>query len=208
MPSIVETQESETASLVRLRLTTHNARLVDARKERYITQAAMATMLGWSQTCLSQIELLRRQPTEDEMIDIACILEKPIDYLFPDELLSAVETGVFSKRKVELSGPQVIYLTQAMRQALITDGGLDAVEDAVDGRLLPERLCEVLGTLAPREQRVLALRFGLENEGSRTLEEVGTEIGVTRERIRQIEAKALRKLRHPRRSRKLKDFLD
>ena len=67
---------------------------------------------------------------------------------------------------------------------------------------------DVLNTLTPREEKVLRLRFGLEDGRSRTLEEVGKEFNVTRERIRQIEAKALRKLRHPSRSKKLKDFLD
>ena len=71
-----------------------------------------------------------------------------------------------------------------------------------------EQLSEVLDTLTPREEKVLRLRFGLEDGRSRTLEEVGKEFNVTRERIRQIEAKALRKLRHPSRSKKLKDFLD
>ena len=74
--------------------------------------------------------------------------------------------------------------------------------------LLKEQIAEVLGTLTPREAKVLALRFGLEDGQSHTLEEVGTVFHVTRERIRQIEAKALRKLRHPSRSKKLKDFLD
>ena len=74
--------------------------------------------------------------------------------------------------------------------------------------MLKEQVQEVVGTLTPREQKVLILRFGLEDGRSRTLEEVGREFNVTRERIRQIEAKALRKLRHPSRSRKLKDYLD
>ena len=69
-------------------------------------------------------------------------------------------------------------------------------------------LLKVLGTLTEREQKVLTLRFGLEDGRARTLEEVGKEFNVTRERIRQIEAKALRKLRHPSRSRKLKDYLE
>ena len=73
---------------------------------------------------------------------------------------------------------------------------------------LKKQIDDVLGTLTPREQRVLQLRFGLEDGRARTLEEVGKEFGVTRERIRQIEAKALRKLRHPSRSRKLKDYLE
>lgn len=79
--------------------------------------------------------------------------------------------------------------------------------DAVTRQLLKEQIKEVLSSLTPREQRVLQLRFGLEDGRSRTLEEVGKEFNVTRERIRQIEAKALRKLRHPSRSRKLKDYL-
>ncbi len=74
--------------------------------------------------------------------------------------------------------------------------------------MLREQLADVLSTLTPREAKVLRLRFGLEDGRSRTLEEVGKEFNVTRERIRQIEAKALRKLRHPSRSRKLKDYLD
>jgi len=79
--------------------------------------------------------------------------------------------------------------------------------DAASRQLLKEQIGEVLASLTPREQRVIQLRFGLEDGRSRTLEEVGKEFNVTRERIRQIEAKALRKLRHPTRSRKLKDYL-
>ena len=74
--------------------------------------------------------------------------------------------------------------------------------------MLKEQVEEVLGTLTPREHRIVQLRFGLEDGRSRTLEEVGKEFNVTRERIRQIEAKAIRKLRHPSRSRKLRDYLE
>ena len=80
--------------------------------------------------------------------------------------------------------------------------------DAAAFTLLKEQLVEVLSTLTPREEKVLKLRFGIEDGRTRTLEEVGKEFNVTRERIRQIEAKALRKLRHPSRSKRLKDFLD
>jgi len=90
----------------------------------------------------------------------------------------------------------------------IPDDDAPAPQDAASHTLLKEQLAEVLGTLTPREERVLKLRFGLEDGRSRTLEEVGEVFNVTRERIRQIEAKALRKLRHPSRSKKLKDFLD
>lgn len=90
----------------------------------------------------------------------------------------------------------------------IEDDTSPAPADAASYTLLREQLCEVLHTLTPREEQVLKLRFGLEDGRTRTLEEVGQQFNITRERIRQIEAKALRKLRHPSRSKKLKDYLD
>ncbi len=90
----------------------------------------------------------------------------------------------------------------------IPDEDAPAPSDVASHTMLKEQLAEVLSTLTPREEKVLRLRFGLEDGRSRTLEEVGKEFNVTRERIRQIEAKALRKLRHPSRSKKLKDFLE
>ena len=90
----------------------------------------------------------------------------------------------------------------------IQDDNVPVPADAAAFTLLKEQLSEVLSTLTEREQKVLRLRFGLDDGRARTLEEVGKEFNVTRERIRQIEAKALRKLRHPSRSRKLKDYLD
>jgi len=90
----------------------------------------------------------------------------------------------------------------------IEDQGATQPVDIAARQLLKEQLAEVLSTLHPREQKVIRLRFGLDDERSRTLESVGKEFGVTRERIRQIEAKTLRKLRHPSRSKKLKDYLE
>lgn len=90
----------------------------------------------------------------------------------------------------------------------IPDDEAPAPAEAASLMLLKEQLNDVLSTLTDREAKVLKLRFGLEDGRSRTLEEVGKEFDVTRERIRQIEAKALRKLRHPSRSKKVKDFLD
>lgn len=90
----------------------------------------------------------------------------------------------------------------------IPDDDAPAPAEAAAFTLLKEQLMEVLDTLTPREEKVLRLRFGLDDGRARTLEEVGKEFNVTRERIRQIEAKALRKLRHPSRSKRLKDFLD
>ena len=90
----------------------------------------------------------------------------------------------------------------------IQDDDSPAPQDSAAYTLLKEQLAEVMGTLTPREEKVLRLRFGLEDGKARTLEEVGKEFSVTRERIRQIEAKALRKLRHPSRSKKLKDYMN
>ena len=90
----------------------------------------------------------------------------------------------------------------------IPDEGVSEPSEAASFTLLKEQLVDVLSTLTPREEKVLKLRFGIEDGRTRTLEEVGKEFNVTRERIRQIEAKALRKLRHPSRSKKLKDFLN
>ena len=90
----------------------------------------------------------------------------------------------------------------------IPDDDAPAPAEAAAYSLLKEQIEEVLSSLNEREQKVLKLRFGLEDGRARTLEEVGKEFDVTRERIRQIEAKALRKLRHPSRSKKLKDYLD
>ena len=90
----------------------------------------------------------------------------------------------------------------------IEDINVSAPQDAATFTMLKEQLLSVLDTLTPREEMVLRLRYGIDDGHPRTLEEVGKEFGVTRERIRQIEAKALRKLRHPQRSKKLKDYID
>ncbi len=90
----------------------------------------------------------------------------------------------------------------------IPDESAPAPAEVASSTLLREQLCEVLHTLTPREEHVLTLRFGLKDGRTRTLEEVGKEFNITRERIRQIEAKALRKLRHPSRSKRLRDYLD
>lgn len=197
----------ENLSLVRLRLITHNARLVGARKELGMTGEDMAATAGLSRGHLRDIENLRAVPTEEEMVKIACVLEKPIDYLFPEELMSAIKVGVFSRRKVELAAPEVISLTEAQGFRLAYDGETALIEE-VSRTLLVEEINEVLETLAPREQLVLRLRFGLGGKEPQTAEAVGRKLGVSRQRIYEIESKTLRKLRHPSRSRKLKDFLE
>ena len=111
-------------------------------------------------------------------------------------------------RTIRIPVHMVETITKVKKGDFIPDDDAPAPADAASLILLKEKLGEVLSTLTEREEKVLRLRFGLEDGRSRTLEEVGKEFDVTRERIRQIEAKALRKLRHPSRSKKVKDFLD
>jgi len=125
------------------------------------------------------------------------------------EITSAKVRGVVKASQLPVSLESPMGEEEDSRLGdFIEDGNTLPPSDVATRQLLKEQIDEVLSTLTPREQRVLQLRFGLEDRRSRTLEEVGKEFGVTRERIRQIEAKALRKLRHPSRSRKLKDYLE
>ena len=123
--------------------------------------------------------------TEDKVMEIQKIAQDPV----------SLETPIGEEEDSHLSD-------------FIEDEGSITPTDAVSFTMLKEQLLGVLDTLTPREEKVLRLRYGLDDSRPRTLEEVGREFNVTRERIRQIEAKALRKLRHPSRSKKLKDFID
>ena len=142
------------------------------------------------------LQELGREPTPEE---IAAELDMPVERV--REILK------ISQEPVSLETP-IGEEEDSHLGDFIPDDDAPAPADAASHTLLKEQLAEVLDTLTPREEKVLRLRFGLEDGRSRTLEEVGKEFNVTRERIRQIEAKALRKLRHPSRSKKLKDFLD
>lgn len=133
----------------------------------------------------------------------------------PEEIGSEMEIPAEKVREIVKVSQLPISLESPMGEEedshlgdFIEDRNALPPADAASKRLLKEQIESVLNTLSPREQRVLQLRFGLEDGRSRTLEEVGKEFSVTRERIRQIEAKALRKLRHPSRSRRLKDYLE
>ena len=133
----------------------------------------------------------------------------------PEEIGEAMEIGPEKVEEIMKISQEPVSLETPIGEEedshlgdFIEDRNAPAPADAASFQLLKEQVSEVLDTLTDRESRVLQLRFGLEDGRSRTLEEVGREFGVTRERIRQIEAKALRKLRHPTRSRKLRDFLE
>jgi RNA polymerase sigma factor, sigma-70 family len=139
---------------------------------------------------------LGREPTPEE---IAQIMELPLERVREIQKVSqepvSLETPIGEEEDSHLGD-------------FIQDDNLPVPAEAAAYVLLQEQLVEILETLTEREQKVLRLRFGLDDGRARTLEEVGKEFNVTRERIRQIEAKALRKLRHPSRSRKLKDYLE
>ena len=142
------------------------------------------------------LQELGREPTPEE---IAEEMDMPVDRV--REILK------ISQEPVSLETP-IGEEEDSHLGDFIQDDNVPVPADAAAFTLLKEQLVEVLGTLTEREQKVLRLRFGLDDGRARTLEEVGKEFNVTRERIRQIEAKALRKLRHQSRSRKLKDYLD
>ena len=142
------------------------------------------------------LQELGREPTPEE---IAEEMDMPVDRV--REILK------ISQEPVSLETP-IGEEENSHLGDFIQDDNVPVPADAAAFTLLKEQLVEVLSTLTDREQKVLRLRFGLDDGRARTLEEVGKEFNVTRERIRQIEAKALRKLRHPSRSRKLKDYLD
>ena len=142
------------------------------------------------------LQELGREPTPEE---IAAEMNMPVDRV--REILK------ISQEPVSLETP-IGEEEDSHLGDFIQDDNVPVPADAAAFTLLKEQLEEVLSTLTEREKKVLTLRFGLEDGRARTLEEVGKEFNVTRERIRQIEAKALRKLRHPSRSRKLKDYLE
>jgi DNA-directed RNA polymerase sigma subunit (sigma70/sigma32) len=143
------------------------------------------------------VQLFGSEP--DIMAEIAARLDLPVERV--SEIMK------MSQEPVSLETP-IGEEEDSHLGDFIQDDNVLVPQDAAAFTLLHEQLMEVLLTLTEREQKVLRLRFGLDDGRPRTLEEVGKQFNVTRERIRQIEAKALRKLRHPSRSKKLKDYLD
>ena len=146
-----------------------------------------------------QSQMLHKNGQEPSVEDLAAELDMPQDKV--REILKVAQ------EPISLESP-IGEEEDSHLGDFIPDYDAPVPEEAATHTLLKEQLNEVLATLTPREAKVLSLRFGIEDGRPRTLEEVGKEFNVTRERIRQIEAKALRKLRHPSRNKKLKDFLD
>ena len=146
-----------------------------------------------------QSQLLHKNGQEPSVEELAAELDMPQDKV--REILKVAQ------EPISLESP-IGEEEDSHLGDFIPDYDAPVPEEAATHTLLREQLNEVLATLTPREAKVLSLRFGIEDGRPRTLEEVGKEFNVTRERIRQIEAKALRKLRHPSRNKKLKDFLD
>jgi len=133
----------------------------------------------------------------------------------PDELAKEMQMSPEKVREIMKIAQEPVSLETPIGEEedshlgdFIPDDDIPAPAEAAAFMMLKEQLVDVLDTLTDREEKVLRLRFGLDDGRARTLEEVGKEFNVTRERIRQIESKALRKLRHPSRSKKLKDYLD
>ena len=154
-------------------------RIYELRKQNNMSQGDLAEKLDVSRQTISKWE------NNSSLPEIEKIAQEPI----------SIDTPIGEEEDSHLGD-------------FIQDEDAPAPAESAAFTLLREQLVDVLGTLTPREEKVLKLRFGLDDGRARTLEEVGKEFNVTRERIRQIEAKALRKLRHPSRSKKLRDYLE
>ncbi|MBO5651613.1 MAG: RNA polymerase sigma factor RpoD [Selenomonas sp.] len=179
----------------------------------WIRQAITRAIADQARTIRIPVHMVE---TINKLIRVSCqLLQQLGREPSPEEIAKEMDISVERVREIMKIAQEPVSLETPIGEEedshlgdFIEDQDAPAPADAASFMLLKEQLEEVLDTLTPREEKVLRLRFGLDDGRARTLEEVGQSFGVTRERIRQIEAKALRKLRHPSRSRKLKDFLD
>ena len=181
------------------RLSEANLRLVGSIAKRYLGRIPVHMVETINKVKKVSSQLLHANGREPSAEEIAEELDMPVEKV--REIMRVAQEPV--SLETPIGEEEDSHLGD-----FIPDDDAPAPADAASHTLLKETLSNVLDSLTPREEKVLRLRFGLEDGRSRTLEEVGKEFNVTRERIRQIEAKALRKLRHPSRSKKLKDFLD
>ena len=179
----------------------------------WIRQAITRAIADQARTIRIPVHMVE---TINKLIRVSCqLLQELGREPTPEEIAKEMDMSVERVREILKISQEPVSLETPIGEEedshlgdFIQDDNVPVPADAAAFTLLKEQLVEVLSTLTDREQKVLRLRFGLDDGRARTLEEVGKEFNVTRERIRQIEAKALRKLRHPSRSRKLKDYLD
>ena len=194
------------------RLAEANLRLVVSIAKRYVGRG----MLFLDLIEEGNLGLIKAVETINKLIRVSRqLLQELGREPTPEEIAKEMDMSVERVREILKISQEPVSLETPIGEEedshlgdFIQDDNVPVPADAAAFTLLKEQLVEVLSTLTDREQKVLRLRFGLDDGRARTLEEVGKEFNVTRERIRQIEAKALRKLRHPSRSRKLKDYLD
>jgi len=175
----------------------YNASLRGRRESLGKTGKQVATEIGISSASIYQYESFRQYPSHKMAEKLATYFGCSIGEIFPEWLKKCKPVKFYNTIPIN-------KLISYNKQALIDDGGIEELEKTV---FLKDSLAKILTTLTKREEKIIRLRFGFDDDRARTLDEVATEFNVTRERIRQIEAKALRKLRHPSRSRKLRDYL-
>lgn len=184
---------------VGLHVTPYNQLMRRARKEQGLSQAQLAEKLGLSINTVGLIERMRQQVSDERAFDISCILGYDDRDMFPLELrqeklcMNAFDIEIEVECLDQLQAPDIAYLPD-----------LDKALHQEELKLL---FAELLADLRPKEQKILEMRFGLLDGHPYTLGETAKMYGVTRERIRQVEAKALRRLRHPLRTRKLREYL-
>lgn len=191
---------------VKAQILPYLAELREWRKLNGLNQAGLAQLLDCSRVYVQKIESLRCNPGPELRQKILDITGLPEETLFPAWQIGLVNRRFFKGLNVEV--PQEQLIKQAEKEYARMLPPPKSLHQQAAEKEMSALLERVLDTLSPREQRVIRMRFGLDDGVSKTLEQVGKAFGVTRERVRQIEAKALRKLRHPTRARCLKDFLD
>ncbi len=193
-------------NLIELRLWMRNDRILHAKKGHGYNMEILSLATSLSVGKLRDIINLRFIPSDDERKIISAALDEPWEWLFSPQLDEIIRKHIFLPRIKLLNEIEAMQLGASIL-SLPSYCPNEDIEKGIDLQSLRIELKSILDNkINPRERRVLQLRFGLEDGRARTLEEVGKEFNVTRERIRQIEIKALRKLRHPSRSRKLRDY--
>jgi len=181
----------------------YNAELRKRRLEMGLTQEELGILCGLGKSTISHIEGFRNWPNDEQKRAISKYLGVQEKTIFPEWMEQfKVKRSSFSTEHIitERLLPNII-------KTLSIPSQIDDTEEKIDRQFMKEAVKDILGSLSDRERKVVEMRFGLDEKGERTMEEVGKQFGVGRERIRQIEAKALRKLRHPYQRANLQEFI-